>query len=132
MAESDLLYAELTRQIIGSAMEVHSTLGSGFLEAVYEDALAVEFTMRGIPFEKQKDLTVFYKGYKVREYICDYLVDNKVLVELKAIKNLTAIEEAQLLNYLKGTGFKLGLLINFGNSSLKYKRLINTNPRQSV
>ena len=132
MAESDLLHADLTRAIIGAAMEVHRTLGAGFLEAVYEDALAVEFGMQGIRYEKQKPLCVFYKGHKVRDYICDFLVEEKVLVELKAIKTITATEESQLLNYLKGTGLQLGLLINFGASSLKYKRFIKTNPRKSV
>lgn len=129
MAESDLLYADLTRKIIGAAMEVHKTLGTGFLEGVYEDALAVEFAIQGIAFEQQKPLGIFYKGHKVRDYICDFLVEEKVLVELKAIKNLTATEEAQLLNYLKGTGLELGLLVNFGQSSLKYKRFIKSNPR---
>ncbi len=132
MAESDLLYTDLTRKIIGAAMEVHRNLGFGFLEGVYEDALAVEFDLQDIVFEKQKPLTVLYKGYKVRDYICDFLVEEKVLVELKAIKALTVTEEAQLLNYLKGTGLELGLLINFGQSSLKYKRFIKSNPRESV
>lgn len=128
MAESDLLHADLTRKIIGTAMEVHRTLGTGFLEAVYEDALAVEFGIQGIAFEQQKPLDVLYKGHKVRDYICDFLVEQKVLVELKAIKALTVTEEAQLLNYLKATGLELGLLINFGQSSLKYKRFIKSNP----
>jgi len=132
MAESDLLHAELTHKIIGAAMEVHRTLGTGFLEAVYEDALAVELRLQGIRYEKQKALCVFYKGHKVRDYVCDFLVENTVLVELKAIKRLTATEESQLLNYLKGTGLELGLLINFGESSLKYKRFIKTNPCKSA
>ena len=132
MAESDLLHSDLTHAIIGAAMEVHRTLGAGFLEAVYEDALAVEFGIQGLRYEQQKPLCVFYKGHKVRDYICDFLVEEKVLVELKAVKELTVIEESQLLNYLKGTGLELGLLINFGTSSLKYKRFIKTNPRESV
>jgi len=81
---------------------------------------------------KSKSLCVFYKEHKVRDYICDFLVVDRVLVELKAIKRLTATEESQLLNYLKGTGLELGLLINFGESSLKYKRFIKTNPRKSA
>lgn len=113
-------------------MEVHRTLGAGFLEAVYEDALAIEFAMQGIRYEQQKPLCVFYKGHKVRDYICDFLVEEKVLVELKALKTLAVTEESQLLNYLRGTGLQLGLLINFGGSSLKYKRFIKTNPRESV
>ncbi|MDH4202576.1 MAG: GxxExxY protein [Phycisphaerae bacterium] len=132
MAESDLLHADLTHKIIGAAMEVHRTLGTGFLEAVYEDALAVELRLQGICYEKQRPLCVFYKGHKVRDYICDFLVENTVLVELKAIKRLTVTEESQLLNYLKGTGLELGLLINFGETSLKYKRFIKTNPCKSA
>ena len=132
VAEAGLLYSGLIHKIIGASMEVHRTLGCGFLEAVYEDALAVEFNIRGIAFEKQKPLNVSYKGHKVRDYICDFLVEQKVLVELKAIKYLTATEEAQLLNYLKGTGLELGLLVNFGEKSLKYKRFIKSNPRKSV
>lgn len=132
MAELDLLHAGLTRKIIGAAMEVHRTLGSGFLEAVYEEAIAFEFGIQEIGYARQKPMCVFYKGQKVKEYICDFLVEEKVLVELKALKKITATEESQLLNYLKGTGLQLGLLINFGESSLKYKRFIKTNLRQSA
>jgi len=118
-------YKELTGKIIGAAMEVHTTLGCGFLESVYEEALAVEFRLQEIEFERQKPLDVFYKGNKVKQFICDFLVAGSVLVELKAIKELTAIETAQVLNYLKVTNLKLGLLLNFGSSSLQYKRVIN-------
>lgn len=124
MAETDLYYSELTHKIIGAAMDVHSGLGCGFLESVYEEALAVEFGLRGIDFERQKPIDVFYKGTKVKQFTCDFLVKGCVLVELKALKQLTAVEEAQVLNYLKGTGIKVGLLLNFGSSSLKYKRLV--------
>lgn len=116
---------ELTEQIIGAAMEVHSQLGSGFLESVYEEAMVVEFGLRGINCERQKTLDVFYKGIKVKQFICDFLVNGQVLVELKAIKNLTDIEMAQVLNYLKSTGLRLGLLFNFGAKSLEWKRIIN-------
>ena len=116
---------ELTEQIIGAAMEVHSHLGSGFLESVYEEAMVVEFGLRGINYERQKTLDVFYKGIKVKQFTCDLLVNGQVLVELKAIKNLTDIEMAQVLNYLKSTGLRLGLLFNFGAKSLEWKRIIN-------
>jgi len=118
-------YKELTGKIIGAAMEVHSTLGCGFLEIVYEEALVVEFRLQGIEFKRQKPLDVFYKGNKVKQFICDFLIAGSVLVELKAIKELTAIETAQVLNYLKATNLRLGLLLNFGSSSLQYKRVIN-------
>lgn len=107
-------------------MEVHSTLGRGFLENVYEEALAIELDMRKILFERQKSIDVFYKGKVTRHFCCDLMVDGKVLVELKAIKNLTELEYAQVLNYLKATGLQLALLINFGTPSLEFKRIINT------
>lgn len=124
MSERDLLHSELTRAVIGAAMEVHSTLGPGFLESVYEAAMAIELHLLKIPFELQKAVPVLYKGVKARDFFCDILADQKVLVELKALKILTQVEEAQVLNYLKATGLKVGLLINFGEQSLKYKRLV--------
>lgn len=125
MSTDGLLYKDLTGKIIGAAMEVHSTLGCGFLESVYEEALAVEFGLRGVGFERQKYLDVFYKGTNVKKFVCDFLVAGTILVELKAIKELTQTGMAQVLNYLKATELKLGLLLNFGSRSLQYKRLIN-------
>jgi GxxExxY protein len=116
---------ELTREVIGAAMEVHSQLGCGFVESVYEEAIAVEFNLRRIKYERQKTLDVFYKGVKVKQFICDLLVNGQVLIELKAINSLTDLEMAQVLNYLKATGLKIGLLFNFGAKSLEYKRIIN-------
>lgn len=118
-------HKDLTGKIIGAAMEVHSNLGFGFLESVYEEALAVEFSLQNIPFERQKSLDVFYKGTNVKQFTCDFLVERTVSVELKAIKELTGTEIAQVLNYLRATDLKLGLLINFGAGSLQYKRVIN-------
>ena len=125
MSEREFLYKDLTKEIIGAAMEVHSTLGCGFLESVYEEVLAVEFGLRDVSFERQKPLDVFYKVKNVKQFVCDFLVAGAVLVELKAIKELTGVETAQVLNYLKATSLKLGLLLNFGASSLQYKRVIN-------
>jgi GxxExxY protein len=124
MAESDLLYANLTREIIGASMEVHSNLGPGFLESVYEEALAIEFDLRKVRYERQKGIDVFYKGLLAKQFVCDFLVGEKVLVELKALKAITGVEDAQILNYLRATGLEVGLLINFGERSLKYKRLV--------
>jgi len=124
VAESDLLYSNLTREIIGAAMEVHSNLGPGFLESVYEEALAIEFDLRKVSYERQKGIDVFYKELLAKQFVCDFLVGEKVLVELKALKAITGVEEAQILNYLKATGLEVGLLINFGEQSLKYKRLV--------
>jgi len=125
LSEREFLYKDLTKEIIGAAMEVHSTLGCGFLESVYEEALAVEFGLRDVSFERQKPLDVFYKEKNVKQFVCDFLVAGAVLVELKAIKELTGVETGQVLNYLKATSLKLGLLLNFGASSLQYKRVIN-------
>jgi len=123
-AANNFLFKELTYAIIGAAMEVHRLLGAGFLESVYEEALAHEFDLRGIPYLRQAKLAVRYKGIVAGEFRADFLVDGKVVVELKAVKSLTEGNEAQLLNYLKGTDCRVGLLLNFGARSLQYKRRI--------
>ena len=125
LTEDEYPYKDLTREIIGAAMEVHRILGCGFLESVYEEAFTVELRLQNIEFERQKPIDVFYKGIKVKQFVCDFLVAGSVLVELKAIKELTRIETAQVLNYLKSMNLKLGILLNFGGSSLQYKRIIN-------
>jgi GxxExxY protein len=124
VAEQEFLYKDLTYAIIGAAMEVHRILGPGFLESVYEEALVHEFDLRNIPYERQAKLAVRYKEIIAGEFRADFLVDGKVVVELKAIKALTEGDEAQLLNYLKGTGYRVGLLLNFGAPSLEYKRRV--------
>ena len=105
-------------------MEVHSTLGCGFLESVYEEAMASEFDLCNVKYERQKSIDVFYKGKKIKQFVCDFLVDGKVLVELKALKKLSDIDYAQTLNYLRAGSLKVGLLLNFGEGSLKHKRFI--------
>ena len=121
---TELLYKDLTYKIIGAALEVHNVLGPGYLEAVYQNALGREFKLRGINYEEQVNLQVKYKDKAVGEYRADYVIDEKVVVEIKAIKRLSEIQEAQLINYLKGTGYKVGLVINFGALSLQHKRRI--------
>ncbi|MBE0637940.1 MAG: GxxExxY protein [Bacteroidales bacterium] len=112
-------------QIIGSCMEVHKSLGPGFLEAVYQEALTNEFEEAGIPFVKEKILDVWYKGKMLqKKYVADFLCFNEVIVELKAMDGLNPEHIAQVLNYLKACNKKIGLLINFGNRSLQYKRVI--------
>lgn len=108
-------------------MEVHKILGTGFLESVYDEALAIEFDLRQIPHERQKPIEVFYKNRLAKQFVCDFVAYDKIIVELKAMKEITDIESAQVLNYLKATGLNLGLLLNFGSSSLEIKRLISTN-----
>ncbi|MCW3130668.1 MAG: GxxExxY protein [Methanophagales archaeon] len=118
-------YKDLTQEIIGVAMEVHRELGSGFLEYVYEEALCYELNLREISFERQKELDIYYKDLLIpRKYKPDLIVENKVIVEIKATSGLTEVEEAQLLNYLKATKMRVGLLLNFGSKSLEVKRRI--------
>ena len=118
------LYKELTQAIIGAAMEVHGVLGPGFLEAVYAAALARELVLRSVPYRREVELSVMYKGALAGTYRADFVADDKVIVEIKAAKQLTEIDEAQLLNYLKATGQRVGLLLNFGARSLEIKRRI--------
>ena len=107
-------------------MEVYNQLGHGFLEAVYQEALEKEFLLRSIPFEREKAIHIMYKGQKLNHYyVADFLCYDNIIVELKAVEQLQTIHMAQVLNYLSATGFKLALLINFGEKSLKYKRIVN-------
>ena len=123
----ELIHKELPFKIIGCAMEVHKTLGVGFLESVYENALKIELGLQNIIFESQKKYPVIYKGKIVKDFLCDLIVKDKVVLELKAIKQIGDIERAQVINYLKVTRHQLGLLINFGEKSLNYERIILTN-----
>jgi len=117
---------ERTYKIIGAAMEVHKELGCGFLEAVYQEALGREFIIQGIPFKSQPVVRIFYKGNPLdKTYQPDFVCYDEVIVEIKAISGLTGLEESQLINYLKATGIKLGLLINFGTKSLEHRRLVH-------
>ena len=115
---------ELTYQIRGSVFEVNKVLGAGFLEKVYEKALLVELRKRGLKAEGQVPITVKYKGEVVGEYFADIVVEDKVIIELKAVDKLQKIHEAQILNYLKATGYKIGLLVNFTHPKSEIKRFI--------
>jgi GxxExxY protein len=116
-----------THAIIGAAMEVHRELGCGFLEAVYQEALAVELATQGLPFIRELGLSVQYKGRLLDTcYRADFICFDSVLVELKALQRLTSIDEAQVLNYLKAGGYQLALLLNFGAPSLEWKRLVRS------
>jgi GxxExxY protein len=117
---------ERTYAIIGAAMEVHKLLGHGFLEAVYHEALSLEMQARGIPFEQEVVLHIYYKTQSLKAgYRADFICFDQVIVEIKALSRLSGVEEAQILNYLKATGYATGLLLNFGAKSLEYKRFAN-------
>ncbi|MGE4287697.1 MAG: GxxExxY protein [Salinivirgaceae bacterium] len=121
----DLIYKEEVYQIIGAAMEVHKELGCGFLEPVYQEALSLEFEERKIPFEQEKEIDIYYKDLRLeKKYRADFFCFNKIIVEVKALTGLAPEHESQLLNYLKATEEKVGVLLNFGTTSLQYKRMV--------
>ncbi|MDQ8182151.1 GxxExxY protein [Pelagicoccus sp. SDUM812005] len=124
---TQIIHKEETYKIIGAAIEVHKELGHGFLEAVFQEALEIEFEDQAIPFVSQKQLQIHYKGRILKkQYIADFLVHDDILIEIKAIDRLTSKEESQVINYLNATNLKLGLLINFGSEGkLEWKRLVN-------
>jgi len=123
---ADLIYKQEVYNIIGACMEVHNQLGNGFLEAVYQEALALELNERAIPFQKEVRLEINYKGKTLEKYfVADFICYDAIIIELKALKDIQPVHEAQVLNYLKATNNKLGLLVNFGKASLQYKRMVN-------
>ena len=121
----ELIEKELTQKIIGAAMEVHKVLGCGFLEAVYQEALEIELALKGVRFSRQPEIKIQYKNHTLsKTYQPDLLVEDRLVVEFKALDRIGAVEESQLLNYLKATGIKVGLLLNFGGRSLEWKRMV--------
>lgn len=127
----ELLHKDLTGKILGAAMEVHQELGCGFLEALYQEAFEHELKLGRIDFVRQKSYRVVYKDIVLRHpYIPDLIVEKKVVVDLKAVREIGAIEEAQMINYLKITNLEVGLIINFAGRSLEWKRLVLSKPAQ--
>lgn len=124
----ELLLKDEVYAIVGAAMEVYNQLGSGFLEPIYQEAMEIETFERQIPTKPQHEIVVLYKGKRLKKfYIADLICYNQVVVEIKAIDTLTPREESQLINYLKATGLKVGLLINFGShGKLEWRRLVFT------
>lgn len=128
MEETTILYKEESYKIIGACLKGHSELGSGFLEAVYEEALKREFINSNIPFECQVKLHIFYNGEQLDKYYrADFICYDKIVLEIKSMSQIPTIFYAQLKNYLTATNKELGMLINFGQPSLTYKRIINAN-----
>ena len=126
----ELLFKNEVYALVGAAMEVHRENGSGFSEPVYQECLEMELADRMIPFEAQKEMPVYYKGRKIKKtYIADLVAHEKIIIELKALDQLTSREEAQVINYLKVSKLELGVLINFGGPSLEWKRIILTKNR---
>lgn len=123
----DLLYKDEVYAIIGAAIEVHKEMGPGFLEPVYQECLELEFASREIEFEPQRPLPIYYKSRKLKkEYVADFLCMGKIIVEIKALDILSGHETAQVINYLKATGLRVGVLINFGShGKLEWKRFVN-------
>lgn len=123
----ELKYKEEVYAVIGAAMGVHRELGPGFLESIYQEALEIELRARNVPFVAQQPISVRYKGLTLKkQFFADLVCFERIIVEIKALPHLSGTERAQLLNYLKGSGFPIGILINFGShGKLEWKRLVN-------
>ena len=123
MIKEDHKHSEITKTIIGSAMKVHSTLGNGFQEVIYQRALAIEMTKQGLSYQREMEMDIFYEGERIGTRRVDFFVEDKIMVELKAITQLEKVHLAQAINYLEAYQMEIGLLINFGSTSLEFKRL---------
>lgn len=131
MIDEKYKYSELTGKIIGAAMEVHKYLGNGFQEVVYQRALSIELNMQTIIHEREKEMPLQYKGFDIGTRRVDFFVDEKIMVEIKAVKELEDVHLAQAINYLEAYNMEIGLLINFGNTSLQFKRVMKPNPQKN-
>ena len=129
LGRHDLIMKDEVYRVVGAAMAVSRELGAGFLEAVYQDALEIELTDQAIPFVAHPTIRVSYKGRVLsRRYVPDFVCYDQVVVEVKALRGLSSVEQAQLLNYLKATGHSVGLLLNFGTARLEWKRMVSSPP----
>ena len=123
---SHIIYQDESFAIIGAAMEVHKQLGCGFVEKVYQDALEIELNLRNIPYKREKHLPIFYKWQQIKhDYFADFICYDKIVIECKATSEILDIHKIQTLNYMKINQYKLGIVLNFSQQSLEYKRIIN-------
>jgi GxxExxY protein len=126
MDEKEYKHSDVTYKIIGAAMKVHSTLGCGFQEVIYQRALAIEMPKSGLCFQRELEMPIYYDGMEIGTRRVDFLVEDKVMVELKALNKLEDVQLAQAINYLEAYKLEIGLLLNFGSKSLEYRRLIKS------
>lgn len=131
MINDQYKYSELTGKIIGCAMEVHKILGNGFQEVIYQRALAKEMSLQGLSYSREHEMQIFYKGDEIGTRRVDFFVEGKIMVELKAVVQLEDVHLAQAINYLEAYRMEIGLLINFGNTSLQFKRVMKPNRNHS-
>ncbi|HEX3044867.1 MAG TPA: GxxExxY protein [Bacillota bacterium] len=120
-----MLYQDITEKIIAASMQVHKTLGNGFQEVIYQRALEIEMPILGLSFEREKEMPVFYRGQEIGTRRVDFFVEEKIMVEIKAVIKLEDVHLAQSMNYLEAYKMEIGLLINFGAKSLEFKRVYN-------
>jgi GxxExxY protein len=128
----EIIEKELSYQIIKAAFEVHNSLGPGFLESLYEEAMTLELKSLGLKLERQKQVSVTYKSQVIGKHILDTVVNQKIILEYKAASELISLHEQQILSYLKATGLPLGILINFGTSRVQYRRIVNTRSQPTI
>ena len=129
MNREEYKHSDITEKIIGAAMQVHSTLGNGFQEVIYQRALAAEMAKRGLSFQRELEMPIFYDGQEIGTRRVDFLVEEKVMVELKALTRIEDVHLAQAISYLEVYRLGVGLLLNFGARSLDYRRVINSKPQ---
>lgn len=131
MINEQYKYSDITAKIIGCAMEVHNNLGNGFQEVVYQRALSIELNLQNINHEREKEMPLTYKGFDIETRRVDFFVNEKIMVEIKAIKELEDVHLAQAINYLEAYNMEIGLLINFGNTKLQFKRVMKPQTKKS-
>lgn len=129
MINEQYKYSDVTAKIIGCAMEVHNTLGNGFQEVIYQRALSIEMKIQNIAHEREMEMPLTYKGLGIGSRRVDFFVDGKIMVEIKAVKELEDVHLAQAINYLEAYKMEIGLLINFGNTKLQFKRVMKPKPK---